>query len=296
MADADKQAGTSVEGAGVTLIVLVALGCLYFSHREPRLLSSLAAMTEVSIIAPAAAQKVDVRSWEDPFAAVARSLDKFGKDELAKCPTPTTAAAIASDRSVCNSPLMNLNKETLVIGVTMSGAPYAEDAERRRRTRYAVLAGLDQAEFMPKDARHLGYFLWTQPDIEHTVVPVPYQWFEKAPSQNQAATFQRILVLWLDEDAFNDHPLQKLSALKQFVFNNNEESDDENLNIIGPYSSDTLRDMVGEIEQQCVTASSHEKCKNADYFNLKNVHFYAYGASASDHWLLQNSMDNFSSV
>ena len=49
----------------------------------------------------------------------------------------------------------------LVLGVMMSDAPYAEDSEHRRRTRYAVLAGLERKGFAPKDARHLTYFVWS---------------------------------------------------------------------------------------------------------------------------------------
>src|SRR6202040_521739 len=53
--------------------------------------------------------------------------------------------------------------KTLVLGITVPGAPYPEDVERRRRTRYAVLAGLERAGFAPKDRRHIGYFVWPPP-------------------------------------------------------------------------------------------------------------------------------------
>lgn len=66
-------------------------------------------------------------------------------------------------RIACNSPLTENDKETLVLGVTASGAPFSEDAEQRRRTRYAVLAGLERAGFVPRDARRIGYFWWTKP-------------------------------------------------------------------------------------------------------------------------------------
>ena len=49
-----------------------------------------------------------------------------------------------------------------MLGITVPGAPYPEDVERRRRTRYAVLAGLEQAGFGPEDRRHIGYFVWSQ--------------------------------------------------------------------------------------------------------------------------------------
>jgi hypothetical protein len=49
-----------------------------------------------------------------------------------------------------------------VLGITVPGAPYPEDVERRRRTRYAVLAGLKQSGFAPEDRRHIHYFVWSQ--------------------------------------------------------------------------------------------------------------------------------------
>jgi hypothetical protein len=42
--------------------------------------------------------------------------------------------------------------------VSVSGAPYSEDQENRRRTRYAVLAGLAAEGFIPDDPEHIGFY------------------------------------------------------------------------------------------------------------------------------------------
>jgi hypothetical protein len=139
MANDDKQPGTNLASGSVILVALVATGTYVF-HREAPLLGSRPAVSEAGMPEPSPTQqqKIDARLWQDPFAAVAKSRDKLGKEDRERqCQNGP------SDDSACNSPLTEKdtkkNKETLVIGVTVSGAPYAEDAEHRRRTRYAVL-------------------------------------------------------------------------------------------------------------------------------------------------------------
>ena len=86
----------------------------------------------------------------DPFFAV--SDRKLGPGHLPQlCLKP-------SHESTCIYPMTG--EETLVLGVTVPGAPFKENAERRRRARYAVLAGLERSGFVPKDVRHIDYFVW----------------------------------------------------------------------------------------------------------------------------------------
>jgi hypothetical protein len=76
-----------------------------------------------------APQTVDARLWQDPFAAIQKSLEKSGnQDPVQKC-----QGALSDDRR-CKSPLDAEDKETLVLAVTVPGAPYQEDAERRMRS------------------------------------------------------------------------------------------------------------------------------------------------------------------
>jgi hypothetical protein len=160
----DDKSGTNVASGGVILLALVATGTYVF-HRDAPLLGSRPAMTDASIHEQAEAQTVDARLWQDPFAAVAKVVEKLGNsDHGQQCLNDV------SDDKTCSSPLVTADsaensekgikqsEKTLVIGVAVSGAPYSEDAEQRRRTRYAVLSGLERAGFVPSDAQHIGYF------------------------------------------------------------------------------------------------------------------------------------------
>jgi hypothetical protein len=151
----------------VIFVALVATGT-YLFHREAPLLGSRPAVTEASFPERAAPQTIDARLWQDPFAAVAKWLDKLGKRELAQ-----HCLNEPSDDSGCDSPLKDEDNETLVVGITTSGTPYSEDAEQRRRTRYAVLAGLERAGFVPRDARHIGYFWLTQKPRPSAALQMP---------------------------------------------------------------------------------------------------------------------------
>jgi hypothetical protein len=57
--------------------------------------------------------------------------------------------------------------------------------------------------------------------------------------------------------------------------------DDTHTKIIGPHSSDTLKDMVTEARDDDVSK----------WVELRNVQFYAYGASAPDRQLLNKADD-----
>jgi hypothetical protein len=152
----DDKSGTNLANGSVIFVAIVATGT-YFFHRKAPLLDSRPAVAEASISEPRAAQTIDARLWQDPFAAVAKALGKLRTGEVEQ-----QCAKKPSDDDVCKFPLKQMTDKTLVLGVTLSGAPYSEDAEQRRRTRYAVLAGLERAGFVPRDARHIEYFLWTQ--------------------------------------------------------------------------------------------------------------------------------------
>ncbi|MGB6175809.1 MAG: hypothetical protein WBF43_05610, partial [Methylocella sp.] len=388
MANDDKQPGSNLASGSVILVALVATGT-YFFHREAPLLDSRPAVTVASTHEQSAPQTIDARLWQDPFEAVDNALDAL--DKPGKRTPEQQCPKNPSNDSPCNSPLTQKDKETLVIGVTVSGAPYFEDAEQRRRTRYAVLAGLERAGFVPRDARRIGYFWWTKPPpsaalqlpplalsrqfvlyqqwwdrnrpaaIATTVqlpplalspllqlyrqrsnldklaatattgqLPpvalsrllqlyqqwldrnepaaiataqktfVPYEWFQKAsqrsiPHGSQSAPQKSILVLWLREEDLKEVPLRKISALKASL----KVQEDQNIKIIGPFSSDILYDMANEarpwIDIAPQRAEIEKTSKRDNRPDLKNVQFYAYGASAPDSQLLGNLTDTVQS-
>ena len=102
-------------------------------------------MTEASIPESAAQQRIDARPWQDPFAAIEKSFDKTDKLNPDQQCLKTLTSSNAQE-----SPLTEKEHETLVIGVMVPGSAYSEDAEHRRRTRFAVFAGLARSGFIPK--------------------------------------------------------------------------------------------------------------------------------------------------
>jgi hypothetical protein len=329
MAD-DNKPGSNLASSGAVVAALAAMGVYYF-HREAPLVDSRPTEMAVGIHEQATPQTIVARLWQDPFEAVEKSQDKLGKQATAQqCREQSNPA------DPCQSPLEEADRDTLVLGVTVPGPPYQEDAERRRRTRYAVLAGLERAGFVPKDARHLGYFVWVHspPSIVLGIPPamrfvtwgpppaenraystvksklpifglmqgdrfhlanssrakfttVPYEWFEKTSQDGQLE--RKVLILWLREDSFREEPLTKFSSLIEFL--NQRRFSDNNIKIVGPFSSDILHDMAREAARKFhdVTSDDHENNKSqwCNWPELKNVTFYAYGASAVDDQLLE---------
>jgi hypothetical protein len=151
---AEDHSPNSLANGGAVVAAIAALGFFYFHHEAP--LTDLRPTADQNVAAAAAPQTVEARLWQDPFAAIDRILDKSSKQNLEhQC----KADPNADER--CHSPMTAAdNGRTQVLGVLVSGAPYPEDAEQRRRTRYAVLAGLERAGFVPADRRHVGFFLW----------------------------------------------------------------------------------------------------------------------------------------
>ncbi|HEX3494865.1 MAG TPA: hypothetical protein VHT48_05795 [Methylocella sp.] len=152
----DEKPGTKLASGSAIMVALVATG-FYFFHREAPLVD-MRPLAEARLEEHAAPQEVEARLWQDPIGAVDKFRDRSGaRDVEQKC-----LANPLLEAPPCKLPLGKNDKKTLVLGVTVSGAPYPEDIERRRRTRYAVLAGLEQARFGPEDRRHIGYFVWSQ--------------------------------------------------------------------------------------------------------------------------------------
>src|SRR5437867_244157 len=78
----------------------------------------------------------------------------------------------------------------VVMPVFTFGGPYAEDAENRRRVRYAALSGLALTGYTVNDNRRIGF-------VRVATTPlrvVPYEWLTGADGA-------RVLLLWIDEEA-----------------------------------------------------------------------------------------------
>ena len=161
MASDEKPAGTNFASSSVVVAALVAAGTSFFVNHEVPLHGLRPAMTEPQFHQSSTSQDIEARLWQDPFAAIAKTIDAPGTAE--RCGVNLGGTAAVSPASHCLSPLAKETDKakletTKVIAVTLPGAPYMEDGEVRRRTRYAVSSGLERAGFVPEDEHHLGYF------------------------------------------------------------------------------------------------------------------------------------------
>jgi hypothetical protein len=144
MAD-DKYSGGW--GSGFIVLAFAAVSALYVAHQKPPLVSNRPTNIESEAETPGLRQDIAARLWQDPFGAVERDIDNKLKRER-----QSSAGAHAT------LGFGDLAGETLVLGVTVPGAPYPEVAETRRRLRYAVLSALHVAGYVPTDEKHIGYW------------------------------------------------------------------------------------------------------------------------------------------
>jgi hypothetical protein len=124
-----------------------------------------------------------------------------------------------------------------VLGVMLPGGPYAELSEVRRRTRYAVLSGLETRGFIGKVEDHIG--CWRPKPSKDRSLPheIPYEDFEQENPKRQTR------VLWLNEDLFSETPLQGILSVVYELRKAPPRAPDK---IIGPYTSGVLESMIEE--------------------------------------------------
>ena len=134
--------------------------------------------------------EVEARLWEDPFAATRR----FEADRMARCdkaagslklrgPAGEAGAKAASAASGADCDDLALQRrrapehliaaldrdgnhdltDTLVVAVMLPGNAFVGAEESRRRTRYAILAGLQAQGLAPDDSEHFGLLNFNLP-------------------------------------------------------------------------------------------------------------------------------------
>ncbi|MCU1263645.1 MAG: conserved rane protein of unknown function [Bryobacterales bacterium] len=128
-------------------------------------------------------QHLLARLWQDPFEVAAGYHQAQEQGKGSEGGERTAEASRGAPYDVPASPakpatsdefdklVKRIEKEgkegrILIMPVMASNAPYPDDAEWRRRARYAVLSALSTAGFVPKDRSHLGCFdiVWPNDD------------------------------------------------------------------------------------------------------------------------------------
>ena len=226
--------------------------------------------TRPSMAAPAnleeQSQTVQARLWQDPFAAVARHRENDG-EQPPRLPLPPA--------SYPNAPA---DSSTVFLGVMTFAGPYDEQAERRLRSRHAVLSALGEEGYVPEDSEHLGFFEHRLLDYESSArIDVPYEWFTSED--------KRLLIVWLKEGAFRSQPLDKLARL---VMTLREGAPDAGFTLLGPHGSTNLRAMAQAIDG-CLAprAGCGETAKR-----LAGVRIFSPSATIDDAFLPDDDEDS----
>jgi hypothetical protein len=232
--------------------------------------------------------EVDARLWEDPFAAVRR----HESERVERCKNPAAASrreCDAAQRDARRSPQAlrahldaNLDGEidaqsTLLIAVLVPGNPFVGAEEARRRTRFALLSGLQAEGYYPDSAEQIGLMQvplapitalapltrlnsHRAPTVAATspssagptaggdLLHIPYELLsrnrnlraeEPKASAAKRAPYHNVVVVWMDEAAMPGPKLDGVARLLDTVVACRQQTCPR-LAVVGPSSSDGL--------------------------------------------------------
>lgn len=220
---------------------------------------------------------VPARLWQDPFEAVnehrrkeaARTATKALFDVAATVkskPIPSIFSSITTCSKTFLSYTGNklkadftdrisgkkIKTKVTVIGVMTPTGSSFEEAESRRRYRYAALSGMQRLGFVPMDPTHIQYF-----EIDRLIVP--YEWLERTQTDND-----RVLLLWLDEDGLGiQKPLDNLRKIERSLLTDDK---DVKFRIMGPSKLETLDAMKREAQAAGKNGPPADAARNIEIY------------------------------
>jgi hypothetical protein len=314
MADDSRKPVSNIGTNGFIWLLLVAAGTIFVANKLP-LEASRPPGTDKVLPGQHGVQDIDARLWQDPFATVAELLAKSPELKPENCPANEKAESYRDSPNShkeadghCYSPLRNAAAGPLLVLVaSVSGAPYSQEQEFRRRTRYAVLAGLNTEGYVPQDSEHIGFFWPEAAALAHPAAPplqavasndrapasaqagltvklpkvVPFEWF----NFKSGSPPRRVLLLWFDEDALHadTDPPRPLRQFQELLCRSLASATPQSsapwtkAAILGPQLSTTLRDMAMEVDRSTDKDPQHGICPAA-----AAPQFYVYSATADD--------------
>jgi len=199
------------------------------------------------------------------------------------------------------------------LAIMLPGSPYAEDKERRLRTRYAVVSALAENGYVPNDPEHIDFIdfdktckavlrelrgnelaetekklsadkrktLEEKTRFCHMGAFMPYEWFkhqDKDKDKDKDKDRHTILVLWLDDNGFSgtQAPLRTLGFLREKINGIDPQNNKHHFSVIGPHGSAPLDVMYREI-----AGLDKDVTQESDYKALENNFIYAAVATAN---------------
>ncbi|HTT10673.1 MAG TPA: hypothetical protein VMG60_07280 [Burkholderiaceae bacterium] len=246
--------------------------------------------------------QIDARLWEDPFTA----LQRFEAERVARCkdrqpplPPECDEQELAQRRSVAH--LIRKWPEApdtkrLLLPVLLPGNPFVGAEEARRRTRYAILAGLNAQGYVPNDAEQIELIDFEQVSEEKGRRPrrvaIPYERLQPpqtAPKGAGGRAYDEVLLLWVDEAGLREPKLDNFARLlEQFAAGcalpgrarKDSQTPCADLAVIGPSNSDALRRAVEELREASPATLSPPTVDGYRYLALARIFNSAATADA----------------
>ena len=228
-------------------------------------------------------QDVDSRMWQDPMIVVAQHRDferaaAYQREQVAHAfglrQTPPEESLLPPDdrHPVGRVPVERgiFCKGTgavRLVAAMVLGGPSEEEAEMRRRTRYAVVSGLMNAGYVPENADAIGY-VYTRPDFRlrrDQALPetIPFEWFNPADpvlsgDGADGAGHDRLLLLWLDQSNYTREPLERLRELVRSISPRCPSGKPGffRTTILGPVDSQALSALLDDIRKEADAGST----------------------------------------
>lgn len=254
---------------------------------------------------------IEARLWQDPFDALERYRKKLKESGV--------------EKPVCSPDVPTVDNEKTasdLMVVLVEGGPYADEVERRRRIRYALLAGFKNSQRVPDQEQYihcLSDVVLTADPAKPQTADLPYEIFVTnrldlpVPSESSEKVAERTYVFWLKQDELGPLPLQSLERLRQSLACATEKArgfptdciDHPEklpvLKVIGPSTSTVLRDMYQqeadgkanpktEIYSPLATADNEILTKSLKTMETTKAQKVIEALSAL--WALQNQEDS----
>lgn len=290
-----EQGGSGSPLPSIILVLIMSVGA-FWAQKVP-LPSSRPAETQIASERVAAQQNIDARLWQDPFDVLKKTAPKpdltievANKTSLkALVKTPPQPASVPAQSVLC--PATGAKETVLTMAVMVNGAPYAEAAESRRRTRYAVLSGLGRGKYVPEDREHLGSMPATVQALSGQAKPmvVPFEWLQQADAAPEDAAPERVLLLWVNETKIRAQPLHQIQKIMEQAC---ARAKNRETVIIGPASSETLLAMMREAKPLADLSANPKKSSTTDRDGFQrfmgSLRIYSPSATEPDEFLLQS--------
>lgn len=190
-------------------------------------------------------QDIDARLWQDPLGAIQKDAKKSNNDHSPK----------NTIHRVFEKKHKDDRARFLMLGVMLSGGPYPEQEEERRRKRYAVLSALDTLDYTPQEQELIGYFKTSpapdKPDGIRIPETVPFEVFAKKKETPNSPKL-KVIILWLN-DSYMDRDIRNSIAeiFSQALPKSENRPSRRNIrfSVIGPNKSMHLRRLIRQIDE-----------------------------------------------